>query len=213
MNQPPPQSAQLDQIRGGDADAWRHLIDTYEARLLAYASRRVGDRAAAEDIVQETFVGFLVSLPNFDDRQSIETFLFSICGHKLVDHLRKTGRRPTLQSVLTGPGGGAVSWTGPGRVASSMARSRERHGLEAEVVGEAIAAIWHQWCDQDATEKARTIELIFVAGWSNAAVAEHLGIDPQRVANFKSDFLRRLGVAIRAAELDPEVFPELAAHD
>ena len=210
MNEPPDEPAWLDQIRGGDGDAWRRLIDQYESRLIAYAARRVGDRVAAEDIVQETFVGFLLALPNFDARQSIESFLYSICSHKLIDHLRKTGRRPRLQSILGGGGGdSAIAWTGPGRVASSIARSRERHGLEAEVVGEAIAGFWDQWQRDGATQKARVIELIFVAGRTNAQVAETLGVPAQRVANYKSDFLRRLGVAIAAAELNLEVFPEL----
>ena len=88
----------VQQIRHGDARAWDHLIACYEGRLLAFVHRRVQDRAASEDIVQETFIGFLTSLPNFDERRALQTYLFTIASHKLTDHLRKTGRHPLQQA-------------------------------------------------------------------------------------------------------------------
>src|SRR5439155_2993797 len=84
----------VQQIRQGDARAWDHLIAHYEGRLLAFVQRRLHDRATSEDVVQETFIGFLNSLPNFDDRRELQTYLFTIASHKLTDHLRRTGRHP-----------------------------------------------------------------------------------------------------------------------
>src|SRR5918997_4256745 len=84
----------IQQIRQGDARAWDHLIERYEGRLLAFVERRLRDRSASEDVVQETFVGFLNSLPNFDERRELQTYLFTIASHKLTDHLRRTGRNP-----------------------------------------------------------------------------------------------------------------------
>src|SRR5580658_8652011 len=84
----------VQQIRQGDPRAWEHLIARYEGRLLAFVQRRLRDRAASEDVVQETFVGFLNSLPNFDERRELQTYLFTIASHKLTDHLRRTGRHP-----------------------------------------------------------------------------------------------------------------------
>src|SRR5207237_8029732 len=91
----------VQQIRQGDAGAWEALIARYEGRLLAFVDRRLRDRAASEDVVQETFVGFLNSLPNFDDTRELQTYLFSIASHKLTDHLRRTGRHP-LRSLSEG---------------------------------------------------------------------------------------------------------------
>ena len=84
----------VQQIRGGDPRAWGLLIERYEGRLLAFVERRLHDRAASEDVVQETFVGFLNSLPHFDDRRELQTYLFTIASHKLTDHLRRSGRHP-----------------------------------------------------------------------------------------------------------------------
>src|SRR5579884_2858804 len=84
----------IQQIRQGDSRAWETLISRYEGRLLAFVQRRLRDRAASEDVVQETFVGFLNSLPNFDEKRELQTYLFTIASHKLTDHLRRTGRHP-----------------------------------------------------------------------------------------------------------------------
>src|SRR6476661_6039786 len=83
-------------IRSGEADAWSELIARFEGRLLAFVEGRLGRRASGEDVVQETFLGFLNSLPNFEDSRPLESYLFSIAAHKLTDHLRREGRRPTL---------------------------------------------------------------------------------------------------------------------
>src|SRR6476619_1376007 len=92
----------IQQIRQGDPRAWETPIARYEGRLLAYVQRRLRDRSASADVVQETFVGFLNSLPNFDDRRELQTYLFAIASHKLTDHLRRTGRHP-LKSLSEGP--------------------------------------------------------------------------------------------------------------
>src|SRR5579864_6025032 len=92
----------VQQIRQGDPRAWDALIARYEGRLLAFVQRRLRDRSASEDVVQETFVGFLNSLPNFDDRRELQTYLFTIASHKLTDHLRRSGRHP-LRSVSESP--------------------------------------------------------------------------------------------------------------
>src|SRR6516164_5919168 len=81
-------------IRQGDSQAWAGLIARFEGRLLAFVERRIRDRASSEDIVQETFVGFLNSLPNYDDQRELQTYLFTIASHKLTDHLRRSGRHP-----------------------------------------------------------------------------------------------------------------------
>src|SRR6516164_9710097 len=126
----------IDRIRAGKPDAWGELIARYEGRLLGYVARRVADRSVAEDIVQETFIGFLTSLPNYDAGQSLEGYLFSIAAHKLTDLMRREGRRPTLPLAGDDSSG---DWQPEdrGRRVSSLARSRERHGLEETALVEA----------------------------------------------------------------------------
>src|SRR6516225_11635175 len=97
----------IDRIRAGDQNAWAECIGRFEGRLLAFVDSRLNDRATAEDVVQETFLGFLVGLPNYDDATPPETFLFSIAAHKLTDVLRRKGRRPTLPLLVADSQDGA----------------------------------------------------------------------------------------------------------
>ena len=202
----------VERIRSGDARSWEQLIAKYEGRLLAFAHSRLGRRSLAEDVVQEAFVGFLTSLPNFDARRRLEGYLFSICAHKLTDHMRREGRRPALPfSAAAGSQGESLHLPASGRGPSTIVRSGERQSMEAEAVAEALAAIIARWKQRGDWNKLKCIELLMVRGKPNKEVAERLGLSEQQVANFKHDFLVSLRKAVRAQDLSPDVFPELHA--
>ncbi len=202
----------VQQIRGGDSDAWQTLIDRFEGRLLAYTDARIRNRAASEDIVQEAFVGFLISLPNYDGDRPLESYLFSICAYKLTDHLRREGRRPSIPLHRRGgeDSGGDIDLPGTQRVASSIARSVERKAIEESAVREAIAEQIDRWKESGNWTKLKAVELMFVAGMPNKEVAEATQLSEQQVANHKSDFQIRLRSIVQRMELDEGVFPELA---
>jgi len=200
----------IKRIRSGDSDAWGDLISRYEGRLLAFVESRLGRRPASEDVVQEAFIGFLNSLPNYDGRRPLEGYLFSICAHKLTDHLRREGRRPALPlSVTSDTSGGEWQLPGQARVASSIARSGERKRLEEAALVEAMRSQVERWQQRSEWTKLQCIELLFVRGRANKDVAATLGLSEQQVANFKFDFLARLRKVISKQGLSEEVFPEL----
>lgn len=173
-------------IREGDQDAWQECIDLYEGRLIAFARSRLTDRSLAEDIVQETFMGFLKALPNYDDNTPLESWLFSIAAHKLIDAMRRIGRRPTIPLILPETSGGtAREPTGRGRPASSMMRSREQSGAESDVVANCLKDLITSFKSSGAWERLQCVELIFVLGWANKDVARRLGLTEQAVANHK----------------------------
>jgi RNA polymerase sigma-70 factor, ECF subfamily len=196
-------------IRQGDADAWSELIDRYEGRLLAYVESRIRDRSTAEDLVQETFIGFLTSLPNFDGRRPVEGFLFSIAAHKLIDYLRREGRRPTLPLVSARSDTSDWEPVGRGRPASSIARSNERLQLEETALVDVLGRQIDHFRRQGQWERLACLELLFVRGWPNKEVAARLKITEQTVANYKFEFIARMRAEIRSQGLSEEVFPEL----
>lgn len=199
----------IDRIRRGESDAWGDLIARYEGRLLAFVEGRVGRRAVAEDIVQETFLGFLTSLPNYDGKRSLESYLFSICAYKLTDHLRREGRRPALPFSVRDDSQTPWEPASMARAASSIARSVERRDIEERALVEAIQHQVTRIRDRREWTKLQCIELLFVGGWANKDVATELGLSEQQVANFKFDFLANLRKLIRKQGLSPDVFPEL----
>jgi RNA polymerase sigma-70 factor (ECF subfamily) len=199
----------IQQIRAGDPRAWEQLIARYEGRLLAFAERRLRDRAASEDVVQEAFVGFLNSLPNFDEKRELQTYLFTITAHKITDQLRRMGRRP----VQTGSEATAEALnnqvdSGQPR-ASSLARSAERMELEGEAIARGLAQLVRQWQQKGDYLRLRVLELLLVKGWANRDVAKFLRIGEQQVANYRFAALRKLAEHVRDAGLPADVFPEL----
>ena len=200
----------VDRIRAGEASAWEELIARYEGRLLAYVQGRLRDRSAGEDVVQETLVGFLTSLPNYDPTRSLEGYLFSIAAHKLTDALRRAGRRPAIPFSAANESSAAWEPIGPARPASSLLRGGERRELETGAIAAALADQIAHLRGRGDWLKLECLELLFVRGWSNKRTAEALAIGEQQVANFKFDFLARLRSRIEKRGLSPDVFPELA---
>lgn len=201
------------QIRAGDEAAWREFIAAYEGRLAAFARSRLGDAGPVDDVVQETFVGFLLSLPNYDEARGLETYLFTICAHKLTDHLRRAGRRPTVPLAVSDSTSGRYAGGEPAgleRSVGSLARSGERRGLESEALAKVLAETLTRWQEKGEHERVACLELLFVRGQANKAAAAALGITEQAVANYKFDFLTRLRDGLRKQNLSPDVFPELA---
>ncbi|REJ70221.1 MAG: RNA polymerase sigma factor [Planctomycetota bacterium] len=197
-------------VRAGDESAWQALIDRYEGRLQAFVESRIGNRAASEDVVQETLIGFLTSLPNFDESRPLESYLFSIAAHKLTDHLRREGRRPTMPLATAGS---RSDWELPDgrRAVSSLARSTERRRLEADAVALAMGEILSHWHEKQDWAKVKCLELLLVRGLANKQVAAELDLTEQQVASFKFDFVSRIRKSVRRQDLSTDVFPELAS--
>jgi RNA polymerase sigma-70 factor (ECF subfamily) len=200
----------IDRVRRAEPDAWNELIARFEGRILAFVESRIRNRSHAEDVVQETFIGLLTSLPNYDRSRPLESYLFSIAAHKLTDALRREGRRPT---VPLAPGSsGNSQWDVPGRQrrASSLMASGERRGLEERALCQAMSEQIQHWIKRGDWQKVQCLELLLVRGWGNKEVALELGISEQQVANFKFDFLAKLRGSVRKQGLPEDVFPELS---
>lgn len=191
----------LKEVRRGVAAAWEQLIARYEGRLLAFARSRLHDDSAAEDVVQEAFLGFLVSLPNYDATTPLEAFLFSITAHKLTDALRRNGRRPLLSLIGSTESQAGNEPVDRGRKVSSIARSQERSVAQHHVLSACLKELIYSWFSRGEFERLECIELLFVLGWTNKSVAAKLGISEQAVANHKDFAIRKLKQAATEARL------------
>jgi RNA polymerase sigma-70 factor (ECF subfamily) len=198
----------IQQIRAGDPRAWETLISRYEGRLLAYVQRRLRDRGASEDVVQETFVGFLNSLPNFDDRRELQTYLFTIASHKLTDHLRRTGRHP-LRSLTDSNSDLLNQQLDQHSGVSSHVRSEERRELESSAITRCLGQILRGLREKGDYTRLKVLELLWVKGWANRDVAAFLGVSEQQVANYRFAAVKKLTEQIKESGLSPDVFPEL----
>src|SRR3954471_23680632 len=78
--------------RGGDAQAFRALVERYQRRVYQLALGMVRDPDDAMDITQETFVRVHRYLPSFKGDSSFFTWTYRIATNLCLDAQRRKGR-------------------------------------------------------------------------------------------------------------------------
>jgi RNA polymerase sigma-70 factor (ECF subfamily) len=90
----------LSAANAGDAEAYRQLLLQLTPVLRAFARRsleRAGlSGADAEDIVQETLLAIHLKKQTFDSKAQAGPWIWAIARHKMIDMLRRRGRRIDL---------------------------------------------------------------------------------------------------------------------
>jgi RNA polymerase sigma-70 factor (ECF subfamily) len=83
---------QIERLKAGDAQAWREAFATYGPRLLGYATRMLGDRSVAEEVVQDSLVAAYKAIGSFEGRAGLKTWLFRVVHNRSIDELRRRKR-------------------------------------------------------------------------------------------------------------------------
>ena len=74
-------------------------VQDYGDALFGFAVVRVRDRAAAQDLVQETLLAAIKAKESFAGRSSERSWLFGILRNKLTDYYRLHGREVSLADL------------------------------------------------------------------------------------------------------------------
>ena len=85
--------------QGGDAEALAILVKRWHPRLLGFAVRVLGERDAAEDAVQSSWVDAVRRIHSVNDPKSIRPWLFRIVANKCTDTIRKRSRSRKFESA------------------------------------------------------------------------------------------------------------------
>jgi len=91
------------------ADPGRWL-ELHGDAMYAWALLRVRVPALAEDMVQETLLAALGAVGGFRGQSSERTWLIGILKHKVLDHLRRSGREQPLGEHLDEDTGHIAGW-------------------------------------------------------------------------------------------------------
>jgi RNA polymerase sigma-70 factor, ECF subfamily len=88
----------LSRIRTGDEEAFVMLVARYQQPMFRLACSMVASQQVAEEAVQDTWMGVVRGIEQFEGRASFKTWLFRI----LVNRVRSAGsREPTEPSIET----------------------------------------------------------------------------------------------------------------
>lgn len=85
--------AAVAEVRAGNSEAFRDLVDRHGRRVFRLAYRMTGNEQDAEDIVQETFLRAYRQIGRFEMRSSFSTWLYRIAANCATDVLRQRPKR------------------------------------------------------------------------------------------------------------------------
>lgn len=84
----------VERAQRGDRQAFGQIYQRHVARVYSFLLFRVRERSVAEDLTQEVFIQALRSVDRFDWRGALAPWLLRIARNAVVDHWRRSARRP-----------------------------------------------------------------------------------------------------------------------
>lgn len=94
-----PQDRELEALRAGDEEAFLKLVNLHHGAMVRVASMYVKSAATAEEVVQETWIGVLRGLHQFEGRSSLRSWIFGILVHCAKARAIRDGRTVPLSSL------------------------------------------------------------------------------------------------------------------
>jgi RNA polymerase sigma factor (sigma-70 family) len=85
---------------GGDAAAFPLLYGRHEMRVWRYLQRNVGNRATADELMQEVWFAVAREAPRYTPTARFTTWLYAIARHRMIDWMR--ARRPQVSLEALG---------------------------------------------------------------------------------------------------------------
>lgn len=84
-------------VRDGDSDAYRLLVERYQARIHRLVGRILGpDHGDVDDVVQEVFVKAFLSLSRFREDATFGTWITRIAINRARDEIKKQSGKVSL---------------------------------------------------------------------------------------------------------------------
>ena len=162
------------------------LIEDHKNLVYHIIHRTVRDRTAHEEIFQEVFLNVLESLPRFEGRSRLSTWIASIAVHTSYKFIQKAGRRERVESF----GDGLEERPDPG-VPSDLQENLERNDVRLRL---------ERHLGELAPRYALPVTLFYLEGMSYKEIAEILGVPLGTVKSHLFRGLKELRKRIEGGE-------------
>jgi RNA polymerase sigma-70 factor (ECF subfamily) len=175
-----PDVALMLRVKAGEEAAFVRLVEGYQDRLIGLFFQLVKDRAAAEDLTQETFLRVYRARHGYEPTAKFSTWLFHIAHNLASNKRRDKGRRREVNLVSSDSGPlGARPQEQLIQEKSGMMPSRQLDKSELQnVVQEALDGL---------NERQKMAVLLHkFQGMSYADVAETMELTPAAVKSLLS---------------------------
>ncbi len=145
----------------GDPQAFETVYDRHGGAAFSLAYRMVGNRPAAEDVVQESFLSIWRSRMRYEPgRGSVRSWILGIVHHRTIDSLRRNlvhdRRRGSAEGI-------EERFEAPERTEVEVARRDEADSVRAAL-------------DKLPGEQNQVIELAYFGGFTHSQIADMLSM-------------------------------------
>ena len=145
---------------GGNTQAFAALYDRHSRAAYSLAYRMMGERQAAEDLVQEAFLKVWRATGSYRvERASVRTWILSILNNRGIDELRSSASRRRTQDKVEAQ----TSTSQPSEAFTQTWRNSQR-----AQVREALRGL--------PPEQLKVLELAYFSGYTHKEIAELLGV-------------------------------------
>jgi RNA polymerase sigma-70 factor (ECF subfamily) len=176
----------LRQAQRGDGEAFAALYRAHVQAIYRYIAYRVNDSQLADDLTADVFTKALQSLGRYEDQgKPFVAWLYRIARARVIDHYRRTDRRPVESDVEDEP-----LPIDPDLDAPMIRRQA------AKILREAIAEL--------TDDQQQVIILRFVEGHRIETVAQLMGKQPNAIKALQHRALRALAGRLERTGLDIE---------
>ena len=203
----------VDRARRGDPEAFRVLVERYQARAYRLALRVLRDEERARDAVQDAFLKAYVNLERFEGRSSFYTWLYRLVMNLCLDARRRDQSSRVIET--SEPADLDRLGAPAGRPADAMAFREHEQGPEAALDRGQLRAALARAIEELPDAARETLILREVEGLSYAEIAEALDIPKGTVMSRLhyarrrvQELLRRAGVVEPAAAAEGLAGPD-----
>ncbi len=147
-------------VQASDAQAFAVLYDRHSRPAYSLAYRMMGERQAAEDIVQDAFLKVWRAAGSYRaERASVRTWLLSVVHNRAIDQLRSSASRRRTQEKIEA----TAPISQPSEAFAQTWRNTQR-----EQVREALKTL--------PEEQLKVLELAYFSGYTHVEIAEMLDV-------------------------------------
>ncbi|MBD3333712.1 sigma-70 family RNA polymerase sigma factor, partial [candidate division GN15 bacterium] len=90
----------VQQAKNGDREAFSQLVRLMMNRTVALTYRMTGDREAAKDLAQDSFVAAWQSLKDFRQEAAFDSWLLKIAHNKALNYIAANQRKSAAQNEI-----------------------------------------------------------------------------------------------------------------
>jgi len=173
----------IDTLKKGGPEALQSLLKQFYSPLCLFAERLVADRAAAEDIVGESFIKLWNKRGDFESTQNIKAFMYITVRNACLNYLKQAKRDSLNQKQL-----------------AYITGEKEEYVLNEMIRAEVLKEIMNE-INNLPEQCGKVLKLAYLDGLRNQEVARVLNISVHTVKNQKARAIQLLKTRLRDRDM------------